>query len=176
MPTTPCPNLSKSLPSIPCEPKPGSVPSNHVVVFPTGLQKPYSSPHNTTHNPKPRVLKHALPNSSTRSPTGIRSIICAVIGSRIGPIWQCPIQHHSLGPIHRPYIDQAAVLIRQAPIPQHRIQVRAIAIIITPARGVHLAQTRHGERLVLVLWLGGVGLVMVAVRVVPVIGVGAVEP
>lgn len=133
-------------------------------------QHPNHSRNSSAHDPISRVFQQHAPGSTARTRPTTRTII------RIRAIRQRPINNNSLRPIHLPHMHQTAILRRHTPIPQQLSQIRAIIIIIASARAVLLTQARHGERLVLVRGLGGVGGVVKTVGVVVVVFVGAVEP
>ena len=131
-------------------------------------QHPNHSRNSGAHDPISRILHHQIPRPSPRTRPATRTII--------RPIRQRPINNNSLRPINIPHMHQTAILSRQTPIPKQLSQIRAVIIIITSARAVLLTQTCHGESLVLVRGLGGVGCVVETVGVVVVVFVGAVKP
>ena len=137
-------------------------------------QHPNHSRNTSAHDPVSRVFQQHAPRStaSTRTTTR-RTIIRPTI---IRPIRQRPINNNSLRPIHIPHMNQTAILVRHTPIPNQLSQICAIVVIIASARAVLLTQTCHGESLVLVRGLGGVGCVVETVGVVVVVFVGAIEP
>ena len=131
-------------------------------------QHPNHSSNSGAHDPVSRILHHHAPRGSTRTRTTTRTIV--------RPIRQSPIDNNSLRPIHIPHMYQTAILRRHTPIPNQLSQIRAIIIIIASARAVLLTQTCHGECLVLIRGLRGVGRIVETVGVVVVVFVGAVEP
>lgn len=131
-------------------------------------QCPDHSPYNGAHDPVSCIFTQPLPHGATRR--------ARIRRARIRPIRQRPVDDNRLCPVHIPHMDQTAILRRRTPIPQQLAQIRAIVIIIASARAVLCTQTCHGEGLVLVRGLRGVGRVVETVGVVVVVFIGAVDP
>ena len=130
-------------------------------------QRPNHSPNNGARDPVSCIFNQPLPHGAIRR---------AIRRARIRSIRQRPIDNNCLCPIHISDMDQTAILRRRIPIPQQLAQIRAIVIIIASARAVLCTQTCHGEGLVLVRGLRGVGRVVETVGVVVIVFIGTVDP
>ena len=93
-------------------------------------------------------------------------------------IRQCAVEDDGFGTIDRTNSHETAVHVRGAAVPQKRIDIGCIAVVITPTGVVLLAETGDGQRLVDAVRIAGVGsgAIHEAIRMQVGIGVGTVKP
>ena len=117
-------------------------------------------------DPESRALQESLFDTRTSRACGG----CA--------IRQRAIEDDGLGTIDRTNSHETAVHVRGAAVPQERIDIGRIAVVITPTGVVLLAETGDGQRLVDAIRIAGVGgcAIHEAIRMKVGIGVGTVKP
>ena len=134
----------------------------------TPSHKPHCVSNDSSDDPESSALQESLFDTGTSCACGGARVRCVVR--------QCAIEDDSLGTIDRSNVHETAVPVRSAAVPQKRIDISVIAIVITPAGVVLLAETGDGQSLVDAVRIAGVGICAIhkAIRMRVWIGVGTV--